>query len=166
MVCPTIKTVFLFQGKRISLCFLVAALLQIEKEPQPPSELLTTQSIGRLPAYWKGQDLQHHRGVGSLERMERGRGVKCPLCSIRQAQAKLKSRLQKKGALRNAEVVVLNPVGCWRGAGWQNPAGKAFPAHWVSEQELGSVPGNQAERCLIFLSSNEIWLKSSEEFDF
>lgn len=33
VVCPTIKIMFLFQGKRVSLCFLVAALLQTEQGP-------------------------------------------------------------------------------------------------------------------------------------
>lgn len=102
-----------------------------EEETQLPSELPSTQSTGRLPAYWKRQDLQHHRGVGSLERMETGRGVKPLLCSIRQVQAKLRSWLQRRGALRNAEVVV---------------HGELLERCWMAKQSGKGLPSTQSAR--------------------
>lgn len=81
VVCPTIKRVAVLQGEKVPLCFLVAAVLQIkwggEEETLLLLELPRTQSMGRLPACWEGQDLQHQEGVGRLEIMGREGGGRC-----------------------------------------------------------------------------------------
>ena len=52
-----------------------------EEETLLPLELPSTQSMGKLPACWGEQDLQHQGGVGRLEKMERRRGGRCLLAA-------------------------------------------------------------------------------------
>lgn len=112
-------------SRQEGLCFLVAALLQIEQRLAERRKLSLPQSYTAHKALGGPQLIGKDKIFNTAEvlgawREWGGRGVKSPLCSTRQAQAKLKSRLQKGGALKNAEVVmhgVLSPVGCWRGAG-------------------------------------------------